>query len=113
MRLNESTPIVMQMRSEGLTYHLIAMELGVTRQRIQQIVDIAERKAKRGPAWTDGLSPRNLRLVRRLGLKDKASVAQAVTDRRIKPTGWKNYGVKSYHDLCAWAEVPPVPYHQA
>ncbi len=103
MRLDESTPMVMQMRSEGLTYHLIAMELGVTRQRVQQIVDIAERKAKRGPVWTDGLSPRNLRLVRRLGLKDKASVAQAVTDRRIKPTGRKNYGVKSYHDLCAWA----------
>jgi len=39
VRLNESTPMVMQMRSEGLTYHLIAMELGVTRQRVQQIVD--------------------------------------------------------------------------
>lgn len=109
--INETIPLIDKWLAEGMTRKDIASRLGVSRQRVCQIIGIANREKNRVPHWTDGLSRRNKTVIESLKLADRGDVLRAINDTRIPPWGgFKNYGIKSYHDLCAWMGVAPVPY---
>lgn len=110
MKLDESIQAVSELRSKGYTLQRIGNELGLSRQRIHQIANEFKRRAQSANHWQDGLSVRNRSLVDKLKLNSKEEVSKEIQSRNIKPFQTKNFGTRSYHDLCAWANTTPISY---
>ena len=87
--------------------HAIGQQLGVSRQRIHQIIHSKEMRSKIESVWTNGMPKRCLKIVESLKLTTKQEVAEAIILQRITPNMTKNFGIRSYFDLCEWANVQP------
>lgn len=102
MKLNESIGIVMGLRKEGLTYQAIGQQLKISRQRVYQIIQEAN-KVRDGV--DQGLSKRNRKLLIDMSIGSKEQAIQLIANRSIKPFMQKNYGYRSFNELCAWAGI--------
>lgn len=107
MKLEESIKQVSELRAKGLSMNAIGRQLGVTRQRIHQILNSNIHMENERCKWTFGLSTRNIRIVQSLKLTTKQEVAEAIILHKIFPNMTKNFGTRSYFDLCEWANVQP------
>lgn len=107
MKLEYAMEKVQELRAQGLTMHAIGQQLGVSRQRIHQIIHSKEMRSKIESAWTHGMPKRCLKIIESLKLTTKQEVAEAIILQRITPNMTKNFGLRSYFDLCEWAEVAP------
>ena len=87
--------------------NVIGRQLGVTRQRIHQIVHAREVQSQIESAWTHGMPARALKIVESLKLTTKQEVAEAIILHKIFPNMAKNFGIRSYFDLCEWANAQP------
>ena len=87
--------------------HAIGQQLGVSRQRIHQIIHSKEMRSKIESVWTHGMPKRCLKIIESLKLTTKQEVAEAIILQRITPNMTKNFGLRSYFDLCEWANVQP------
>jgi transcriptional regulator len=105
MKLEDSITIVSDLRAKGLTMGAIGRQLGVSRQRIHQIIHARESEIE--PTWTNGTPTRSIKIIESLKLKTKQEVAEAIILEQIFPNMTKNFGIKSYFDLCKWANVQP------
>lgn len=110
MKLDQSIVIATELRSKGLTLQQIGDKLGTSRQRVHQILSEAKRKEDLASQWHSGLSVRNRTLVEKLKINSKGELIEHIRSHKIIPYKWKNFGVRSYHDLCAWAGTDPVPH---
>lgn len=107
MKLEESIKIASELRAKGLTMNAIGQQLGVSRQRIHQILNSNIHMENERSKWTFGLSTRNIRIVQSLNLTTKQEVIDAIILQKIFPNMTKNFGIRSYFDLCEWANVQP------
>ena len=102
MKLKESIGIVLSLRKEGLTYQAIGEKLKISRQRVYQIIQESNKKRD---AWDEGLGIRNRNLLKSLGVTTKEQAKELVHTRKIKPFMQKNYGYRSFNDLCQWLGI--------
>lgn len=107
MKLEYAMEKVQELRAQGLTMNAIGQQLGVSRQRIHQIIHSKEMQSKIESVWTNGMPKRCLKIVESLKLTTKQEVAEAIILQRITPNMTKNFGLRSYFDLCEWANVQP------
>lgn len=107
MKLEYAMEKVQELRAQGLTMHAIGQQLGVSRQRIHQIIHSKEMRSKIESVWTHGMPKRCLKIIESLKLTTKQEVAEAIILQRITPNMTKNFGLRSYFDLCEWADVAP------
>lgn len=107
MKLEYAMEKVQELRAQGLTMHAIGQQLGVSRQRIHQIIHSKEMRSKIESVWTHGMPKRCLKIIESLKLTTKQEVAEAIILQRITPNMTKNFGLRSYFDLCEWANVQP------
>ena len=108
MKTSDSIDKVNTLRIKGLTYRAIGVELNISKQRVFQIVAAGKKRDDANNKWTAGLSTRNTHLLEKLGIQDKATALHAIQVRDIVPFKWPNFGIRSYHDLCAWLETAPI-----
>ncbi len=108
MKTRDSIDKVNALRADGLTYRSIGNVLNISKQRVFQIIAAGKKRDEASQQWTAGLSPRNTSLMNKLGIQDKATALHAIKVRDIVPFKWPNFGVRSYHDLCAWLDTLPV-----
>lgn len=107
MKLEYAMEKVQELRAQGLTMNAIGQQLGVSRQRIHQIIHSKEMRSKIESVWTHGMPKRCLKIIESLKLTTKQEVAEAIILQRITPNMTKNFGIRSYFDLCEWANVQP------
>lgn len=107
MKLEYAIERVSELRAKGLTMNAIGQQLGVSRQRIHQIIHSKEMRSKIESVWTHGMPKRCLKIIESLKLTTKQEVAEAIILQRITPNMTKNFGLRSYFDLCEWANVQP------
>ena len=107
MKLEYAMEKVQELRAQGLTMNAIGQQLGVSRQRIHQIIHSKEMRSKIESVWTNGMPKRCLKIIESLKLTTKQEVAEAIILQRITPNMTKNFGLRSYFDLCEWANVQP------
>lgn len=107
MKLEYAMEKVQELRAQGLTMNAIGQQLGVSRQRIHQIIHSKEMRSKIESVWTHGMPKRCLKIIESLKLTTKQEVAEAIILQRITPNMTKNFGLRSYFDLCEWANVQP------
>lgn len=107
MKLEYAMEKVQELRAQGLTMHAIGKQLGVSRQRIHQIIHSKEMRSKIESVWTHGMPKRCLKIIESLKLTTKQEVAEAIILQRITPNMTKNFGIRSYFDLCEWANAQP------
>lgn len=107
MKLEYAMEKVQELRAQGLTMNAIGQQLGVSRQRIHQIIHSKEMQSKIESVWTNGMPKRCLKIVESLKLTTKQEVAEAIILQRITPNMTKNFGLRSYFDLCEWANAQP------
>lgn len=107
MKLEYAMEKVQELRAQGLTMNAIGQQLGVSRQRIHQIIHSKEMQSKIESVWTNGMPKRCLKIIESLKLTTKQEVAEAIILQRITPNMTKNFGIRSYFDLCEWANVQP------
>ena len=107
MKLEYAMEKVQELRAQGLTMNAIGQQLGVSRQRIHQIIHSKEMQSKIESVWTHGMPKRCLKIIESLKLTTKQEVAEAIILQRITPNMTKNFGIRSYFDLCEWANVQP------
>lgn len=107
MKLEYAMEKVQELRAQGLTMNAIGQQLGVSRQRIHQIIHSKEMRSKIESVWTNGMPKRCLKIIESLKLTTKQEVAEAIILQRITPNMTKNFGIRSYFDLCEWANVQP------
>ena len=108
MKTSDSIDKVNALRADGLTYKGIGHVMNISKQRVFQIIAAGKKRDASNNKWTAGLSSRNANLMEKLGIKDKETAIHAIHTRDIVPLKWKNFGLRSYHDLCAWLETPPI-----
>ncbi len=108
MKINDSINKVKSLRLKGFTYKAIGEEMQISKQRVFQIMVASKKKDDASKKWTAGLSTRNSHLMDKLDIHDKATAIHAVNIRDIMPFKWPNFGVRSYHDLCAWLGTQPI-----
>ena len=108
MKTSDSIDKVNTLRIKGLTYRAIGVELNISKQRVFQIVAAGKKRDQASQQWTAGLGSRNTSLMNKLGIKDKATALHAIQVRDIVPFKWPNFGIRSYHDLCAWLDTSPI-----
>lgn len=107
MKLEYAMDKVQELRAQGLTMNAIGKQLGVSRQRIHQIIHSKEMQSKIESVWTNGMPKRCLKIIESLKLTTKQEVAEAIILQRITPNMTKNFGLRSYFDLCEWANAQP------
>ena len=108
MKTNDSIDKVRALRADGLTYKGIGHVMNISKQRVFQIIAAGKKRDEASKQWTAGLSSRNAHLMEKLGIKDKETAIHAINARQIVPFKWPNFGVRSYHDLCAWLGTLPA-----
>jgi len=108
MKYNEAVTKVSELRSQGLTLQAIGNQLGLSRQRVHQIIHESKEREKLANQWNSGLSVRNRHVLDRLNIKSREEAIVSIQTLEIRPYRWKNFGLRSYHDLCAWLDIPPV-----
>lgn len=108
MKTSESIDTAKALRANGLTYKGIGHVMKISRQRVFQILAAGKKRDDANKKWTSGLSTRNTHLLEKLGIQDKEAALHAIKVRDIVPLKWPNFGVRSYHDLCAWLDTLPV-----
>jgi hypothetical protein len=108
MKLNEAIEKVTELRSQGLTLQAIGNQLGLSRQRVHQIIHEGKEREQLANQWTNGLSTRNRHLLDRLNIKCREEAIVSIQTLEIRPYRWKNFGLRSYHDLCAWLGISPI-----
>jgi len=107
MKLEYAMEKVQELRAQGLTMNAIGQQLGVSRQRVHQILHAREIQSQIESKWTNGAPKRCLKIIESLKLTTKQEVAEAIILQRITPNMTKNFGIRSYFDLCEWANVQP------
>ena len=108
MKYNEAVTKVSELRSQGLTLQAIGNQLGLSRQRVHQIIHEGKEREQLANQWTNGLSVRNRHLLDRLNIKSREEAIVSIQTLEIRPYRWKNFGLRSYHDLCAWLGIAPI-----
>ena len=108
MKTSDSIDKVNALRADGLTYKGIGHVMNISKQRVFQIIAAGKKRDEASKQWTAGLGSRNTSLMNKLGIKDKATALHAIQIRDIVPFKWPNFGLRSYHDLCAWLETAPI-----
>lgn len=110
VKLTESIEKVTQLRNQGLTYQAIGDTLKMTKQRVHQVILAHKKREACKHLWTHGLSTRNTTLMTQLKINGIEQLKENVQNQHIRPFKYKNFGLKSYHDLCAWAGIPPIEF---
>ena len=108
MKYNEAVIKVSELRSQGLTMQAIGNQIGLSRQRIHQIIHESKEREQLASQWNHGLSVRNRHMLDRLNIKSREEAIQSIQRLEIRPYRWKNFGLRSYHDLCAWLGIAPI-----
>lgn len=108
MKLNEAIEKVTELRSKGLTLQAIGNQFGLSRQRVHQIIHESKEREKLASQWNNGLSVRNRHVLDKLNIQSREEAIASIQAREIRPYRWKNFGLRSYHDLCAWLGIHPV-----
>jgi len=108
MKTSDSIDKVNALRADGLTYKSIGHVMNISKQRVFQIVAAGKKRDEASKQWTAGLGSRNTSLMKKLGIKDKEAALHAIKVRDIVPFKWPNFGIRSYHDLCAWLDTTPI-----
>ena len=99
---------IKELRLKGYTYKAIGNEMKISKQRVSQIIFASKKRDDNKNKWTSGLSTRNVLLMEKLGVEDKATAIMLIETREIVPFKWPNFGRRSYHDLCAWLDTQPI-----
>jgi len=108
MKINDSIIKIKELRLKGYTYKAIGDEMKISKQRVSQIISASKKRDDDKNKWTSGLSTRNVLLMEKLGVEDKATAIMLIETREIVPFKWPNFGRRSYHDLCAWLDTQPI-----
>lgn len=105
MKLKESIDQVVEMRASKLTYREIGEKLGISKQRVYQILSEQKRIETERNEWSYGLSVRNRSILRTLKIESREQAIEAIKEKRIKPLLFKNYGYRSFSELCQWLGI--------
>lgn len=89
-----------RLRKEGKSLRQIGAELGVSPERVRQMLYQATRPTFREPNWTDGLCVRVASALQAHGFKDVEEVQRACERREI--TFVKSLGKKGMAEVYAW-----------
>ena len=101
---------VSEMRKKGMSLNAIGSKIGLTKQRISQIVHANEAIESR-PKWCAGLSTRAYNAVRRIGYANSFEVFTDLARGDLRPNrpGWyvplRGYGNVTHRELCRWLGV--------
>lgn len=99
-------PEVIRMRSEGQTYDEIGKTLKLSRQRICQIKQAAERQEEIIKIWGFPFSVRTFNVLERLAVKDRDEAMKLYLSGHIHPNAVTGFGWVSYKEICEWLGVP-------
>lgn len=105
MKYEESIQKVSALKLQGLSMANIGKAMGISRQRVHQIITAQEKRNHLASHWTHGMTARCKTIVAKLNLQSKEQVAHAIQSTLIIPNMIPNFGLQSYYDLCAWANV--------
>ncbi len=112
VKLTESIEKVTQLRKQGLTYQAIGDTLKMSKQRVHQVMTAHKKLESSKDLWTHGLSTRNTTLMIQLKVNNPVTLITMIKSGDIRPFKYKNFGLRSYHDLCAWAGVAPIEFRK-
>lgn len=105
-KISHLIPEVIRRRAEGETYEEIGKTMNLSRQRICQIKQAAERQEKITKVWGFPFSVRSFKLLQRLSVKSRDEALQLYLSGHIYPNAVTGFGWKSYHEICEWLGVP-------
>ena len=106
IKLKHLVPDVVRMRAEGETLQFIADHLGLTKQRISQVVQAAKRQEGILQQWGWPFSVRTFNILERLAIKSKEDAMDLYRSGHLHPQTVSGFGLKSYAEICEWLEVP-------
>lgn len=107
-RLMHLVPDVVRMRSEGLTFEEIGERLKLSRQRICQIEQAAQRHEDILRLWGFPFSARTFNCIEKLGIENREHALELYNKGHIQPGVVRGFGWVSYHEICEWLGVPTV-----
>ena len=112
VKLTESIEKVTKLRKQGLTYQAIGDTLKMSKQRVHQVISAHKRLEASKDLWTHGLSVRNTKLMTQLKINNPVTLITMIKSGDVRPFKYKNFGLQSYHDLCAWAGITPIEFRK-
>ena len=112
VKLTESIEKVTELRKQGLTYQAIGDTLKMSKQRVHQVMTAHKKKETSKSLWTNGLSVRNTKLMTQLKVNNPVTLITMIKSGDVRPFKYKNFGLRSYHDLCAWAGIQPIEFRK-
>jgi hypothetical protein len=106
MKLAHLVPDVVRMRAEGETLQSIGHHLGLSKQRISQVIQAAKRQEGILHQWGWPFSVRTFNIIERLAIKSKEDAMDLYRSGHLHPQAVSGFGLKSYAEICEWLEVP-------
>lgn len=106
-KLEDLSELVVKARAEGKTLQQIADSLGLTRQRIHQVIEAAEQQEAIMREWGYPFSARAYAFLCNIGAKDRNDVLSLFRLGHISPGCVENFGHTTYREICDWLSVDP------
>jgi hypothetical protein len=106
MKLRHLIPEVMQMRAEGLSLQVIGDRLKLTKQRVSQVTQAAQRLELIQSQWGWPFTTRTHNIIQRLAIRDRDHALALYKTGHLHPQSVSGFGVCSYHEICEWLGVP-------
>lgn len=104
-KTHELAPLVVKARAEGKTLQEIADSLGLTRQRIHQVVDVVQQQEIIMREWGYPFSMRASAFLSNIGAKDRNDVLNLFRLGHITPGCVRNFGHTTFREICDWLGV--------
>lgn len=108
MKLIHMVPQVVQLRSEGCTLEDIGKRFGLSRQRINQIEQAAQKHEEILKLWGFPFSTRTHNLLERLAIKSRQQALDLYASGHLQPRSVRGFGWVSYREICEWLGVSTV-----
>lgn len=105
-KLSALIPDVVRMRSEGATYDEIGSHYGLTRQRICQVKQAAERHEEILSTWGFPFSTRTFNTLEKLCIKNREEALELYKAGHLQPRSVRGFGWVQYKEICEWLGVP-------
>ena len=108
MKLIHMVPEVVRLRSEGCTLEEIGKRFNLSRQRINQIEQAAQKHEEILRVWGFPFSTRTFNILESLAIKSRQEALDLYNLGHLQPRSVRGFGWVSYREICEWLGVPTV-----
>ena len=106
VKLVDKVPEVVRMRSEGMTLEEIGKHFNLSRQRIKQIEQSAQKHEQILKLWGFPFTTRTFNTLERLCINSREEAMDLYNTGHLQPGTIQGFGWISYYEICEWLGVP-------